>query len=82
MMPCFSQHIFIESFDGNVCKSHIPLVIVLRTTIPFSLQDDTNNHIGDYDKFINFCNTIIYKKHQFELYPSSWIKMVYSDKLS
>lgn len=36
------------------------------------IQDDTNNHIGDYNKFISFCNTIIDKKHQFELYPSSW----------
>jgi len=36
------------------------------------IQDDTNNHIGDYNKFINFCNNIINKKQQFALYPSSW----------
>ena len=36
------------------------------------IQDDTNNHIGDYNKFINFCNNIINKKQQFALYPASW----------
>ena len=36
------------------------------------IQDDTNNHIDDYNKFINFCNNIINKKQQFALYPSSW----------
>ena len=36
------------------------------------IQDDTNNHIGDYNKFIDFCNNIINKKKQFALYPSSW----------
>tara|TARA_B100001287_G_C22603998_1_gene491785 strand:+ start:191 stop:838 length:648 start_codon:yes stop_codon:yes gene_type:complete len=36
------------------------------------MQDDTNDHISDYNKFINFCNNIINKKQQFALYPSSW----------
>lgn len=36
------------------------------------IQDDTNNHIGDYNTFINFCNNIINKKEQFALYPASW----------
>lgn len=36
------------------------------------IQDDTNNHICDYNQFIDFCNNIINKKQQFALYPSSW----------
>ena len=36
------------------------------------IQDDTNNHIPDYNQFINFCNSIIKNKQQFMLYPSSW----------
>ena len=36
------------------------------------MQDDTYEHISDYNKFINFCNNIINKKQQFALYPSSW----------
>lgn len=36
------------------------------------IQDDTNNHISDYNQFINFCNNIIDKKLQFKLYPSTW----------
>jgi hypothetical protein len=81
-MPCFSQHIFIESFDGNVCKLHVPLVIVLRTTVPPSLQDDGYNAnccfllIILLQKLINLLQSPIW------LLVSSWIKIVYSDKLS
>jgi hypothetical protein len=36
------------------------------------IQDDTNNHIYNYNGFINFCNNIINKKQQFALYPATW----------
>tara|TARA_B100001109_G_scaffold237621_1_gene218836 strand:- start:367 stop:1002 length:636 start_codon:yes stop_codon:yes gene_type:complete len=36
------------------------------------IQDDTNNHIPNYNKFINFCSNIINNKQQFALYPASW----------
>lgn len=36
------------------------------------IQDDTNNHIRDYNKFISFCNNIINNKQLFALYPSTW----------
>jgi hypothetical protein len=36
------------------------------------IQDDTNNHIPCYTKFISFCNNIINNKQQFALYPSNW----------
>ena len=36
------------------------------------IQDDTDNHIPDYNEFISFCNNIINNKQLFALYPSSW----------
>ena len=36
------------------------------------IQDDTDNHIPDYNKFISFCGNIINNKQQFALYPSTW----------
>lgn len=36
------------------------------------IQDDTNIHIRDYNKFISFCNNFINNKEQFALYPADW----------
>ena len=36
------------------------------------IQDDTHNHIPNYNTFIAFCNDIIKNKQKFALYPSSW----------
>ncbi len=36
------------------------------------IQDDTNNHIPDHNKFISFCNDIIQNKQLFALYPATW----------
>lgn len=38
------------------------------------IQDDTDNHITDYNKFICFCRDTINNKKLFALYPSSWRK--------
>jgi len=36
------------------------------------IQDDTNNHINNYNNFIEFCKKVINDKIQFQLYPCSW----------
>jgi len=36
------------------------------------IQDDTNNHINDYIKFIDFCNEVMGNTIPFKLYPTSW----------
>ena len=36
------------------------------------IQDDTNNHIPNYNNFIQFCNNFITNNLHFSLYPCSW----------
>ena len=38
------------------------------------IQDDTDDHIPDYETFIHFCNDFINQQKQFALYPCSWRK--------
>ena len=36
------------------------------------IQDDTNHHIPDHNKFISFCNDIILNKQVYALFPATW----------
>lgn len=38
------------------------------------IQDDTDNHIPNYNSFVKFCNNIINEKQLFALYPATWRK--------
>lgn len=58
--------------EGETYLNHIINNYDNLTEYTIFIQDDTNNHIPDYNKFINFCNDIIINKEPFALYPSSW----------
>ena len=58
--------------EGETYLNHIINNYSNLSEYTIFIQDDTNNHIGDYNKFVNFCNNIINKKQQFALYPSAW----------
>ena len=36
------------------------------------IQDDTENHITNYEKFVNFCNKFIKNEEKFKQYPCTW----------
>jgi hypothetical protein len=75
------KHLNNVGREGETYLNHIINNYDNLSEYTIFIQDDTNNHIGDYNKFINFCNNIINfcnniinKKQLFALYPASWRK--------
>tara|TARA_B110000008_G_C16784241_1_gene489994 strand:- start:224 stop:865 length:642 start_codon:yes stop_codon:yes gene_type:complete len=66
------KHLDNTGREGETYLNHIINNYNNLSEYTIFIQDDTNNHIHDYNKFISFCNNIINNKQQFALYPSTW----------
>ena len=67
-------HKYLENI-GREGETYLNHIITNYNNLPeytIFIQDDTNNHIPNYNKFISFCNNIIDNKQLFALYPSRW----------
>lgn len=70
----FATQIYLTNIgrEGETYLNHIINNYDNLSEYTIFIQDDTNNHIPDYNKFINFCNNIINNKQLFALYPATW----------
>lgn len=58
--------------EGETYLNHIIQNYDNLSEYTIFIQDDTNNHLPDYYKFIRFCDNIITQKKKFALYPAYW----------
>ena len=69
---CLIQNLDNIGREGETYLNHIINNYDNLSEYTLFIQDDTNNHINDYNKFINFCNEAINNAIPFKLYPASW----------
>lgn len=58
--------------EGETYLTHIITNYDKLADYTLFIQDDTNNHISKYSKFIDFCTRTINSNVQFKLYPCTW----------
>jgi hypothetical protein len=58
--------------EGETYLNHIIQNYDKFSEYTIFIQDDTNNHITNYDKFFIFCQEVVDTKSKFKLYPCSW----------
>ena len=72
-----TKRVVVESLEnigreGETYLTHIISNYDKLSDYTLFIQDDTNNHISKYSKFINFCTMTINSDIQFKLYPCTW----------
>jgi hypothetical protein len=69
---CSSQFLNNIGREGETYLNHIINNYDNLSDYTLFIQDDTHNHIKNYNNFIQFCKDIMEKTIPFQLYPCSW----------
>jgi hypothetical protein len=69
---CLLQNLNNIGREGETYLNHIINNYDNLSDYTLFIQDDTHNHIKNYNKFIDFCKAAMENNIPFQLYPCSW----------